>query len=113
MAVMPYTIPYYQVGRQEFFSIELFFAVAITLWLCSFVFTLSESNEIKPETFTMAARMARGERVDIGVSHLAFIYDRLDAVTNKKSLSYNKFVTLPLPFLSGFLSQYFPKIYNH
>lgn len=111
VAIANYDIPYNCVGKEYIYSEELFLAATIVHWLWS-IFPLNKTNEVRPETFAMTICMAKGERIAIGVSSLAFIYDRLDAVFDGKSAPYAKTFTLPITFLSGWLSCYCPETYS-
>ncbi|KAL6597780.1 hypothetical protein ACP70R_046585 [Stipagrostis hirtigluma subsp. patula] len=62
------------------YSSIVYRAAFIAAWLCTYCIPVEAGQYIRPEVFTMAVKIAKGERRAIGVASLAFLYRSLDEV---------------------------------
>ncbi|KAL0451726.1 UNVERIFIED_CONTAM: hypothetical protein Slati_1150700 [Sesamum latifolium] len=54
---------------------EVYLAVYLACWLCTFILPGKDVNSIRPSTFKMASMMASGRRVSLAIPVLASIYE--------------------------------------
>lgn len=108
---MDYDTSYNCVGKERLYSEDCSWP-PLSIGCVPSIFPLSETNEVRAETFIMATRMAKGDQMVVGVSSLAFFCGRLDVAADGKGALHAKSFTLSLAFLSWWLSCYCPETYN-
>nr|GLL37507.1 uncharacterized protein LOC105964676 [Ipomoea trifida] len=85
---------------------EVYLAAFLACWLCTFALPGDPTATIRPETFNMACRMARGIKVCLAPPVLASIYYGLNSIS--ESFSPGQISTpFPIHYVYGWLAAYF------
>nr|GLL16876.1 uncharacterized protein LOC105973838 [Ipomoea trifida] len=85
---------------------EVYLAAFLACWLCTFALPGDPTATIRPETFNMACRMARGIKVCLAPPVLASIYYGLNSIS--ESFSPGQIGTpFPIHYVYGWLAAYF------
>nr|GMD14893.1 ABC transporter G family member 11 [Ipomoea batatas] len=98
--------PFVELNIPQNLEQEVYLAVFLACWLCTFVLPGDPTATIRPETFNMACRMARGIKVCLAPPVLASIYYGLNSIS--ESFSPGQIGTpFPIHYVYGWLSAYF------
>nr|GME05771.1 ABC transporter G family member 11 [Ipomoea batatas] len=98
--------PFVELNIPQNLEQEVYLAAFIACWLCTFVLPGDPTATIRPETFNMACRMARGIKVCLAPPVLASIYYGLNSIS--ESFSPGQIGTpFPIHYVYGWLAAYF------
>jgi len=68
-------------GIEDNLKQEVHLAAFLSCWLCIFVFPSKKGSYIRPGTFKIVSRMARGDVFSLAVPVLASIYNGLNRIS--------------------------------
>nr|GLL31250.1 uncharacterized protein LOC105973838 [Ipomoea trifida] len=98
--------PFVELNIPQNLEQEVYLAAFLACWLCTFVLPGDPTVTIRPETFNMACRMARGIKVCLAPPVLASIYYGLNSIS--ESFSPGQIGTpFPIHYVYGWLAAYF------
>nr|GMD68310.1 uncharacterized protein LOC109157656 [Ipomoea batatas] len=98
--------PFVELNIPQNLEQEVYLAAFLACWLCTFVLPGDPTATIRPETFNMACRMARGIKVCLAPPVLASIYYGLNSIS--ESFSPGQIGTpFPIHYVYGWLAAYF------
>jgi len=80
-------------------------------WLSHFVLPHGR-DVIRPETFVMAASLAKGQRLSLASVVLGYIYHGLGQATSHPGHPGEAGGTLPIHYVVGWLAELFPRLYS-
>nr|GLL16931.1 uncharacterized protein LOC105964676 [Ipomoea trifida] len=98
--------PFVELNIPQNLEQEVYLAAFLACWLCTFVLPGNPTATIRPETFNMACKMAKGIKVCLAPPVLASIYYGLNSIL--ESISPGQMGTpFPIHYVYGWLSAYF------
>nr|GLL27389.1 uncharacterized protein LOC109157656 [Ipomoea trifida] len=98
--------PFVELNIPPNLEYEVYLAAFLACWLCTFALPGDPTATIRPETFNMACRMARGIKVCLAPPVLASIYYGLNSIL--ESFSPGQIGTpFPIHYVYGWLAAYF------
>nr|GMC60659.1 ABC transporter G family member 11 [Ipomoea batatas] len=98
--------PFVELNIPQNLEQEVYLAAFLACWLCTFVLPGNPTATIRPETFNMVCKMAKGIKVCLAPPVLASIYYGLNSIS--ESISPGQMGTpFPIHYVYGWLSAYF------
>lgn len=93
-------------GLEDNLKQEVHLATFLSCWLCIFVFPGRKGSYIRPRTFKIASRMARGDVFSLVVPVLASIYNGLNQISSSVDPGRSD-VVFPIHYVYAWLGEYF------
>nr|GMC78959.1 uncharacterized protein LOC105964676 [Ipomoea batatas] len=98
--------PFVELNIPQNLEQEVYLAAFLACWLCTFVLPDNPTATIRPETFNMTCKMAKGIKVCLAPPVLASIYYGLNSIS--ESISPGQMGTpFSIHYVYGWLSAYF------